>query len=166
MVLRNTSVPGTRLRLESCIKRIRVHVYTQKLLYFWKSRKHVDWELYSSMFDGTKNKRSGILVINLPSTRCTYFSAAHGDEEKRIIYPEQRSWTHIDSRTEYETRYPYVPDRIIDNLLSPKAYISVVPWERLTADNLEFLIDVTFLCRGSCEYDMRRRMRRRNSSPA
>ena len=30
-------------------------------------RKHVDWELYSSMIDGTVNKRSGILVVNLPS---------------------------------------------------------------------------------------------------
>ena len=33
-----------------------------------KRRKHVDWEIYSSMHDGIKNKKSGILVINLPST--------------------------------------------------------------------------------------------------
>ena len=128
-----------------------------------KNRKHVDWELYSGMFDGPKNKKSGILVINLPSTGCTYFTVAHGDQEKRIIYPDQESWTHIDSRTEYETRYPYMLDRIIDNLLAPRAYISVVPWERLTADHLKFLIDVTFRSRLSCEYDLSRRMRRRNS---
>ena len=29
-----------------------------------KKRKHVDWEIYSSMFDGTVNKKSGILVIS------------------------------------------------------------------------------------------------------
>ena len=31
-----------------------------------KKRKHIDWEIYSSMYDGQVNKKSGILVINLP----------------------------------------------------------------------------------------------------
>lgn len=31
-----------------------------------KNRKHIDWELYSSMYDGKINKKSGILVIQLP----------------------------------------------------------------------------------------------------
>jgi len=31
-----------------------------------KRRKHIDWEIHSSMYDGEKNKRSGIIVINLP----------------------------------------------------------------------------------------------------
>ena len=31
-----------------------------------KYRKHIDWEIYSSMYDGKKNKKSGILVILLP----------------------------------------------------------------------------------------------------
>lgn len=128
-----------------------------------KNRKHVDWEIYSSMFDGVRNKKSGILVINLPSTQCKYGMAAHGDEEKRIVYPDQSFWINIDSRTEFEKRYPYLPDRIIDNLLATKAYISVVAWERLTADRLEFLISTTFNNRGSCEYDLRRPMRRKNS---
>ena len=128
-----------------------------------KRRKHIDWEIYSSMFDGVRNKKSGILVINLPSTQCTYFTAAHGHEEKRLIYPEQNSWMHINTRTEYEDRYPYLPDRMIDNLLAPKGYISVVPWERLTANRLKFLIDATSNRRGECEYDLGRRMRRINS---
>ena len=128
-----------------------------------KNRKHVDWEIYSSMFDGERNKKSGILVINLPSTQCKYYTAGHGDQEKRIVYPDQSFWTNIDSRTEYENRYPYLPDRIIDNLLANKAFISVVPWERLTADRLEFLIDTTFKNRAGCEYDLSSPMRRRNS---
>ena len=128
-----------------------------------KRRKHIDWEIYSSMFDGVRNKKSGILIINLPSTQCTYYTAAHGQQEKRKIYPDQSSWISIDLRTEYESRYPYLPDRIIDNLLAPQAEISVVPWERLTADRLEYLIDVTFNSRENCKYDLRRQMRRRNS---
>lgn len=128
-----------------------------------KWRKHIDWELYSSMFDGVRNKKSGILVVNLPSAHCTNVTAAHGDEEKRLIHPDIGSWESIDNRAEYERRYPHLPDRIIDNLLAPNAHISVVPWGKLTPQNLEFLIDVTFERRGVCEYDLGRRMRRRNA---
>ena len=30
-----------------------------------KNRKHIDWEIYSSMIDGRVNKKSGILVCKL-----------------------------------------------------------------------------------------------------
>ena len=128
-----------------------------------KWRKHIDWELYSSMFDGTKNKKSGILVINLPTVGCYVGTAAHGKFEKQLIYPDVESWTSIDSRTEFQMRYPHLPERIIDNLLEPNVSISVVPWKRLSAEKLEFLIDETFKARASCEYHLSRPMRRRNS---
>lgn len=35
-----------------------------------RRRKHVDWEIYSSMIDGKKNKKSGIIAITLPRTCC------------------------------------------------------------------------------------------------
>lgn len=130
-----------------------------------KYRKHVDWELYSSMFDGAVNKKSGILVINLPSTSCNFFQAAHS-REKETIHPECRSWVTIDNRAEYERRYPFMPDRIIDNLLNAKAKISVVPWgDKLTKAGLAFLIEAAFEDRESCEYDLSRPMRRANYNP-
>ena len=46
-----------------------------------KNRKHVDWEIFSSMFDGKVNKKSGILVINLPSTGCVHYTATHDNEK-------------------------------------------------------------------------------------
>ena len=128
-----------------------------------KERKHIDWELYSSMFDGTRNKKSGILVINLPSVACSDFYAAHGIGEKRLIYPDISSWTSIGARAEQERRFPHLPERIIDNLVAPNARISVVPWERLSADKLKFLIDAAFDGRSGCEYDLRRPMMRRNA---
>lgn len=129
-----------------------------------KYRKHVDWEIHSSMYDGSVNHRSGVVVVNLPSTGCAFFTAAH-DGEKQKLYPDQQSWVSIDSRTEYERRYPYVPDRIIDNLLKPDVRISVVPWDRIERrpDRLEFLVDAAFEHRKSCPYDLSRPMRRRNS---
>lgn len=127
-----------------------------------KYRKHVDWELYSSMIDGKKNKKSGILVILLPSAKSGYFTAAHGDKEKETIYPYQKGWEKISSRSEYERRYSYMPDRIIDNLLNDKAKISVVNWEDLTPDKLRYLIELTFQDKENCTYDLSRPMRRRN----
>jgi len=129
------------------------------------NRKHVDWEIYSSMFDGKKNKKSGILVITLPETGCTYYTVAHGEDEKKKLYPETTSWTTLNSRVEYERRYPYLPARIIDNLLTHKAKISVTNWSVIANDwsNLEFLINATHDDRTKAEYDLSRPMRRRDS---
>jgi len=129
-----------------------------------KNRKHVDWEIYSSMINGKINKRSGILVVNLPSTGFNYCRAAHGDDEKRTVYPETTSWMNITSRAEYERRYPYMPARIIDNLLKESAKISITNWDKITnnIENLQFLIDATFRDREQCEYDLSRIMRRMN----
>jgi len=130
-----------------------------------KKRKHVDWEIYSSMYDGKVNKKSGVLVINLPGTGCTYYTAAHGDDEKSKVYPENTNWTSISSRAEYESRYPYLPDRIIDNLLKTGAKVSVTDWDRVAGDceKLRFLIDTTFNDRADCDYDLSRPLRRVNS---
>lgn len=129
-----------------------------------KRRKHVDWELYSSMFDGKKNKKSGIVVVTLLNTGCTYFTAAHGDAEKGRLYPNTTSWTTIDSREEYEERYPYLPDRVIDNLLTHKAKISVTNWSVIKRDwgALELLINAAHDDKTSAEYDLSRPMRRRD----
>ena len=135
-----------------------------------KYRKHVDWEIYSSMHDGTRNKKSGILVINLPTTfDCNYFHVSHSGESEKI-YPEFDSsiLSSTNSRSEIEKQFPSMPARIIDNLIYPDAMISVVPWHKVgtSATNLKFLIDATFRDRLKCNYDLRRPMRRANSSPS
>ncbi|MCV9908102.1 TIR domain-containing protein [Brucella sp. HL-2] len=129
-----------------------------------KGRKHVDWEIYSSMYDGTVNKQSGILVIQLPSTSPSYWTAAH-EVEKAAVYPDCTSWSTVSDRAEYERRYPYLPDRIIDNLLDPKAKISVTTWDRIarSLNNLVTMIDAAYDYRACCEYDLSRPMRSSNS---
>ena len=126
-------------------------------------RKHVDWEIYSSMYDGPVNKQSGLVVVNIPGISPNCFNAPHGNEEKELLYPEVRSWTHVEERKEYECRYPCMPDRIIDNLMRPKVKISVVPWERINVRTLKFLIEAAFHNRANCAYDLSRSMRRGNS---
>ena len=127
-----------------------------------KQRKHIDWEIYSSMYDGAVNKRSGIVVINLPGVSENYH-AAYGDREKELLYPETTSWMYINTRAEYEHRYPYMPDRIIDNLLKAGVTMSVAPWNKINDSTLEFLIESAFGNRSNCEYDLSRSMRRANS---
>lgn len=128
-----------------------------------RRRKHVDWEIHSSMYDGSVNKRSGIVIINLPGISDNEFTAAYGDAEKRLLYPDIASWTTINERAEYERRYPHMPDRIIDNLLKSGVTISVVPWDRINGRTLDFLIEAAFRNRSNCRYDLGRPMRRANS---
>ena len=126
-------------------------------------RKHVDWEIYSSMFDGKINKKSGILVVNLPETSESWH-APHDGEKKRI-YPDTTQWMSVTTRAQYRRRYPKMPDRIIDNLVAKGVVISVTPWERVYDDpeRLRWLIDAAFRDRAKCSYDLSRPMRRRNS---
>lgn len=129
------------------------------------ARKHIDWELYSSMVDGEINRRSGIVVVQLPTTNPEHFTAAYGDIEKGRLYPEVRNWVSVDARSEYESRYPYLPPRVVDQLLAPKAKVSVTDWSRLgkRLENLSFLIDCAYGARSSCEYDLSRPMMKRDS---
>lgn len=134
-----------------------------------RRRKHVDWEIYSSMYDGTVNKKSGILVITLPTLGDGKIHISHGEGEKDI-YPDVTSWTSVNTEGGYERQYPYMPDRIIDNLLKPEARISIVPWNRIDATGnranarrLKSLVDMTFEDRNRCEYDLSQPMRRANS---
>ena len=125
-----------------------------------KNRKHIDWELYSSMYDGAVNKKSGIIVILLPSVKSEYYTCAHSSE--KAFYPETTQWMSVDSREEYHRRYPYLPERIIDNLLKPNALISVINWDKLTPDILRQMIDNAYNSRATCIYDLSRPMRKKN----
>lgn len=127
-----------------------------------KYRKHIDWEIYSSMYDGKVNRKSGIVVINLPAINCSYYTASHSGE-KENVFPENTSWMSISDRSEYEKRYPYMPDRIIDNLLCSNAKISVIGWDKLTVGKLKYMIEMAFENRANCDYDLSRPMKRRNS---
>jgi len=123
-----------------------------------KYRKHVDWEIYSSMYNGAKNKKSGILVINLPSINGSQVSIC--DEDKLILGTEFK-WSPI---TNYD-RYDYLPSRIVDNLKCPGVRISVVDYSRIinNPEGLKKLIDIAYKNRDTNQYDLSTPMRRRNS---
>lgn len=126
-----------------------------------KYRKHVDWELYSSMHNTQLNKKSGIIVILLPSAKSEFFTVGD-DNEKSAIYPTVTDWTTINTYAEFERRYPYMPERILDNLVNPNCNIAVINWKDLTVDGLKLMIDNAYHNADTNSYDMHREMRRRN----
>lgn len=123
-----------------------------------KCRKHVDWEIYSSMYNGAKNKKSGILVVNLPSVSGSQISIC--GEDKHILGSEIK-WSPI---TSYE-RYEYLPERIVDNIKNSDVRIAVVDYLRIinNPNGLKKLIDIAYKNRDTNHYDLSVPMRRRNS---
>ena len=77
-----------------------------------KGRKHVDWEIYSSMYDGKINKKSGIVIIMLPSTRNECTHAGHVGEWKDVFGYDWADMSNVD----YDKRYPDMPKRLLDNI--------------------------------------------------
>ncbi len=124
-----------------------------------KYRKHVDWEIYSSMYNGTVNKKSGILVVNLPTINGYQISIS--DEDKEILGKELL-WSKISS---YE-RYDYLPKRLLDNIKSNEVRISVVDYSRIinNPEGFRKLIDIAYNNRIYNEYDLSKPMRRKNSN--
>lgn len=131
-------------------------------------RKHIDWELKSSMINANFNCRSGILIILLPSADTgNYYISMYG--EKQAIYPDvpdiPGSWIAIDRKSDFERRWPDLPARVLDNLVKPDVQISVVQWERIvnSPQKLKWLIDNAAVAGRANPYDMSRPMRRRNA---
>lgn len=129
-------------------------------------RKHVDWEIYSSMRDSPKNKKSGIIVVLLPTLPPFppgLVIAPHGQAEKSL-YPLRHGWTPLRTRDEILTNGgEYIPARIVDSLVSG-ATISVTTWDEIRRPGvLSTLIELAHTGRDSCTYDLTRPMREHNS---
>lgn len=130
-------------------------------------RKHIDWELKSSMIDGAVNRRSGILVIELPSILSSHWYAGLPGEKEAIYSDYESGWTTIETKAALQDRHPNLPERIIDNLLKPGVAMSVVPWSRIAdqPENLRFLVDATAKVGRTNDYDLSLPMRRNNYNP-
>lgn len=116
-----------------------------------KERKFIDWELHAAMFDTDNNPKMGIIVVNLPSIYGGNCIHTGQEDEKQIIGSFSTDWFQIKSRKEYETKFPYLPSRIIDNFESQLTQsdivsITVVDWDTIKDNNevLKTLIDNAF----------------------
>lgn len=126
-----------------------------------RKRKHIDWEIHAAMFDTQNNPKMGILIINMPTI--SQGLRVGDDGEKSIVSP-YGSWRNISTRQEIEEIYPYLPSRIIDNLVKGVP-ITIVDWNTIcnNLENLKRLIDNAYNRRNSNNYDHSTPLRRTNS---
>lgn len=130
-----------------------------------KERKYIDWELVSAMRDTKRNKKMGIVVINMPDIegeQCVY---APTEEEKSIISKFSKDWFHIDSRAEYEKYFPYMPKRILDCFIDKHSEIAVVNWSTIISNPklLVELIDIAYNRKSNVEYSFASPTMQKNS---
>ena len=127
-----------------------------------KSRKHIDWEIHAAMYDSIVNPKMGIVVINLPTIRQS--CRASSDLEKPLI-SDNNYWVKLSTLEEYKKYYPFMPERIIENLFAGKE-ISVVNWERVekAPEILMKLIDNAFERRKYIVYNHSSPLRKKNST--
>ena len=123
-----------------------------------KHRKHVDWEIYSSMYNGSINRKSGIIVVNLPSI--SQIQITHSKKEKELIRP-YNSWSYI---SDYTGLLIGIPIRIIDNLRN-NVPITIVNYNTIMNNPYVFreMIHIAFSRRFTNNYTLLRPMRKRNN---
>lgn len=128
-----------------------------------KSRKHVDWEIHAAMYNSDVNPQMGILVINLPTISQSMIS--NSESEKDIMGPFINWETLNKDLSSLKAKYPYLPDRIIENLARNDVQISIVNWDVISSDvsKLKELIDNAYNRRKSNKYDHSTPLRRQNS---
>lgn len=128
-----------------------------------KSRKHVDWEIHAAMYNSDVNPQMGILVINLPTISQSMIS--NSESEKDIMGPFINWETLNKDLSSLKAKYPYLPDRIIENLARNDVQISIVNWDVIYNDTnkLKELIDNAYNRRKSNKYDHSTPLRGRNS---
>ena len=128
-----------------------------------KRRKHIDWEIHTAMFDTEKNPKMGILVVNLPSIEQP--ERSNSEYEKQFFDPHAHWVPASKRRGEIEKAYPYLPERIIDNLEKSDVNIPIVNWSTIQQNiyRLKGLVDSAFDSRIFNKYDHSRPLRRNNS---
>ena len=74
-------------------------------------------------------------------------------------------WGPVSTKEQCDKDYPYLPERIIDQILSSDAKVSIINWNDFYPyypDKLEILINNAYNHRSSCKYNLSRPMCRKN----
>ena len=124
-----------------------------------KKRKHVDWEIHSSMYDGLKNKRSGIIIIDTVNND----SASIPYDELKCYFPEA-TWTHLNT-TEKRKKYNYFSEKLLLNICKDNVSIPIISYRKVIncPQLLEKAIFFVDKYRSQQKYDLRITMRARNT---
>ena len=95
------------------------------------------------MFDGTVNKKSGIVVINLPEISDS-ITAPHGEEEKKFLSERDMDTTSIQKQN---TNVDIHTCLVVSSIISwrPMSRYPVVPWGKINSTLLGIRYRCSFL---------------------
>lgn len=113
-----------------------------------KNNMQIDWQLRAAM---TREKPLAIVVLNLPTIAKQQGMRA-GETEDIEFLDELLSEDTCRSRAEFVVKFPYLPERIIDNLTAwvteEKIFsISVIDWEKVSKHpyNLKQIVSIAYM---------------------
>jgi len=145
-----------------------------------KYRKHVDWEIGSSMIDTENNRRSGIIALILPDTICKDNKLIPTKELRRLYDYYKNSYSNNwqggwRNEVTMNLSYPCLPMRIRENLLkenelfhekygAEESIVPVIPFEDVIEypNLLREAIDYVYEARNVIKYDTSIPFKRRN----
>jgi hypothetical protein len=94
----------------------------------WK-RKHIDWEIYSSLYDGLKNKRNGLIGVLLPT-----YDWIHGIDSGEIF----KNISKLEKTEDNKEYFPYnIPPRLYDNIQT--GYAKIYSWDDFIINYEEYI---------------------------
>ncbi|MGL6063748.1 MAG: TIR domain-containing protein [Fusobacteriaceae bacterium] len=122
-----------------------------------RGRKHVDWEIYTSMYDQKDgHTKSGILVIDITDK---YWLNTPSIREKHYL-----SEGNTSTKESIEKNISHFPERLIKNILKDDVIIRIATYSEIINNKEYFLdlIDEAKKNRDSNNYDISDKMRGRN----
>ena len=128
-----------------------------------RGRKHIDWEIRSSMYDGRVNRKSGIIAILLPECESQYIYVPDMVDCKYYRNRINLCNGNVYSRALYKRIFPTMPDRIIENLAIKNSLITIVNWSDLSNGKLQYLIEHCYRNASRNIYILSTPMRKQNS---
>ena len=81
----------------------------------------MDWEIYSSMYDGNNQQEVWNLCHRITNNKWQIWFQLRMDSKKRIFIQTSRHGYQSPLGLSTKVDTPYMPDRLIDNLLKPEA---------------------------------------------
>lgn len=126
--------------------------------------KQIDWEIQAAMSSDSRHAKLGILVINLPSIDSKSMLLACDEEDEEAMGSDMK-WKPATRDPEVmRNAYPYLPDRLLENLQRDGVYIAIASWINIGNDPqaIKKLIDNAYKRAQDNNYDASARLKGRD----
>lgn len=109
---------------------------------YTKNRKHVDWEIGSSIIDGKNNKRSGIVIIELPEISKGNCVALNQNIKREVEKIKNSNWVAWD-KSKIFSEHKYIPFRINKSIKDSDVEVNILAWNDIIKNPniLKYAID-------------------------